>query len=87
MEAVAVRPDGRARFAREIIGGIRQTAPKLIIGVPIVNISAGSPYYNPHIQRPALFPPSDDYYRNSDAGEAVRKMMMKKEKKKNLKSA
>ena len=24
-------------------------------------ISAGSPYYNPHLQRPALFPPSDGY--------------------------
>jgi 2,4-dienoyl-CoA reductase-like NADH-dependent reductase (Old Yellow Enzyme family) len=24
-------------------------------------ISAGSPYYNPHIQRPALFPPLDGY--------------------------
>jgi hypothetical protein len=23
--------------------------------------TAGSPYYNPHIQRPALFPPSDGY--------------------------
>ena len=23
--------------------------------------SAGSPYYNPHLQRPALFPPSDGY--------------------------
>ncbi len=30
-------------------------------GVSVVNISAGSPYYNPHIQRPALFPPSDGY--------------------------
>ena len=26
-----------------------------------VNISGGSPYYNPHIQRPAIFPPSDGY--------------------------
>ena len=24
-------------------------------------ITGGSPYYNPHIQRPALFPPSDGY--------------------------
>ncbi len=24
-------------------------------------MSAGSPYYNPHLQRPALFPPSDGY--------------------------
>jgi NADPH2 dehydrogenase len=118
----------RSAFAREIIAGIRQVAPKLILGVrlsafdfvpfkpdpeqardgnlgpgipedfadclpykygfgidqgnpvqydlaetaqylkllkawgvAVVNISAGSPYYNPHIQRPALFPPSDGY--------------------------
>ena len=31
------------------------------LGVKIMNISAGSPYYNPHIQRPAIFPPSDGY--------------------------
>src|SRR5881394_2425957 len=30
-------------------------------GVKIVNLSAGSPYYNPHIQRPAIYPPSDGY--------------------------
>jgi NADPH2 dehydrogenase len=30
-------------------------------GVAVVNISCGSPYYNPHIQRPALYPPSDGY--------------------------
>jgi 2,4-dienoyl-CoA reductase-like NADH-dependent reductase (Old Yellow Enzyme family) len=24
-------------------------------------VTAGSPYYNPHIQRPALYPPSDGY--------------------------
>lgn len=30
-------------------------------GVVAVNLTAGSPYYNPHIQRPALFPPSDGY--------------------------
>ncbi|MCC7409337.1 MAG: hypothetical protein IT442_14835 [Phycisphaeraceae bacterium] len=29
--------------------------------IELVNLSAGSPYYNPHIQRPALFPPSDGY--------------------------
>ena len=29
------------------------------LGVKIVNLSAGSPYYNPHIQRPAAYPPSD----------------------------
>lgn len=30
-------------------------------GVAAANISCGSPYYNPHIQRPAIFPPSDGY--------------------------
>jgi 2,4-dienoyl-CoA reductase-like NADH-dependent reductase (Old Yellow Enzyme family) len=29
--------------------------------IPLVCISVGSPYYNPHFQRPALFPPSDGY--------------------------
>src|SRR6185503_8974239 len=31
------------------------------LGVTLVNLTAGSPYYNPHVQRPALFPPSDGY--------------------------
>ena len=31
------------------------------LGVTWLNVSAGSPYYVPHIQRPALFPPSDGY--------------------------
>lgn len=30
-------------------------------GVAAVSLSAGSPYYNPHILRPAAFPPSDGY--------------------------
>jgi 2,4-dienoyl-CoA reductase-like NADH-dependent reductase (Old Yellow Enzyme family) len=29
--------------------------------IRLVNITGGSPYYNPHIQRPALYPPSDGY--------------------------
>jgi NADPH2 dehydrogenase len=29
--------------------------------IRLVNLTAGSPYYNPHIQRPALYPPSDGY--------------------------
>jgi len=32
------------------------------LGIQLVNVSAGSPYYNPHLQRPALYPPSDGYY-------------------------
>ncbi len=31
------------------------------LGIQWVCVSAGSPYYNPHVQRPALFPPSDGY--------------------------
>jgi NADPH2 dehydrogenase len=31
------------------------------LGIQLVCVTAGSPYYNPHIQRPALFPPSDGY--------------------------
>ena len=30
-------------------------------GVAIINLTCGSPYYVPHIQRPAIFPPSDGY--------------------------
>jgi len=31
------------------------------MNIPLVNLTAGSPYYNPHLQRPALYPPSDGY--------------------------
>lgn len=31
------------------------------LGIRLVCTTAGSPYYNPHIQRPAMFPPSDGY--------------------------
>lgn len=31
------------------------------LGVKLVNLTAGSPYYNPHLQRPAAYPPSDGY--------------------------
>lgn len=31
------------------------------LGIDLVCLTAGSPYYNPHIQRPATFPPSDGY--------------------------
>lgn len=31
------------------------------LGISIVGTTAGSPYYNPHVQRPAFFPPSDGY--------------------------
>jgi 2,4-dienoyl-CoA reductase-like NADH-dependent reductase (Old Yellow Enzyme family) len=31
------------------------------LGIDLVCVTAGSPYYNPHITRPAMFPPSDGY--------------------------
>jgi 2,4-dienoyl-CoA reductase-like NADH-dependent reductase (Old Yellow Enzyme family) len=31
------------------------------LDIQLVNLSCGSPYYNPHIMRPAYFPPSDGY--------------------------
>lgn len=30
-------------------------------GVPVINVTLGSPYWNPHLQRPAAYPPSDGY--------------------------
>jgi 2,4-dienoyl-CoA reductase-like NADH-dependent reductase (Old Yellow Enzyme family) len=32
-----------------------------MLDVSMINISAASPYYNPHLTRPAYFPPSDGY--------------------------
>lgn len=31
------------------------------LDIRLVNVSAASPYYNPHLTRPAYFPPSDGY--------------------------
>ncbi len=31
------------------------------LGIPLVCLSLGCPYYNPHLTRPAMFPPSDGY--------------------------
>lgn len=41
------------------------------MGIRLVNLSAGSPYYNPHLQRPALYPPSDGYLPPEDPLETV----------------
>jgi len=45
------------------------------LGIRLVNISAGSPYYNPHVQRPALFPPSDGYLPPEDPLVGVARQM------------
>jgi len=45
------------------------------LDVRLVNISAGSPYYNPHIQRPASYPPSDGYASPEDPLVGVARQM------------
>ena len=49
---------------------LRETKQLLLLfadlGIDLVNLSAGSPYYNPHIQRPAAYPPSDGYQPHED---------------------
>jgi 2,4-dienoyl-CoA reductase-like NADH-dependent reductase (Old Yellow Enzyme family) len=45
------------------------------LDVRLVNISAGSPYYNPHIQRPASYPPSDGYSAPEDPLAGVARQM------------
>jgi 2,4-dienoyl-CoA reductase-like NADH-dependent reductase (Old Yellow Enzyme family) len=45
------------------------------LGIKLVNITAGSPYYNPHIQRPALYPPSDGYAPPEDPIAGVARQM------------
>jgi NADPH2 dehydrogenase len=45
------------------------------LGIALVNISAGSPYYNPHVQRPTLFPPSDGYLPPEDPLVGVARQM------------
>ena len=61
---------GKYRFAFGGDGtglGIDLTEPKQFmdllasLGIRMVCITAGSPYYNPHLTRPATFPPSDGY--------------------------
>ena len=62
-------PEGyRQAFGGDGTGlGIDLTEPIALLdllsglGVSMVCATAGSPYYNPHVQRPAFFPPSDGY--------------------------
>jgi 2,4-dienoyl-CoA reductase-like NADH-dependent reductase (Old Yellow Enzyme family) len=54
-------------FGGDGAGGIDLSEPAEFLrrctetGVGAVSITAGSPYYCPHVQRPAYFPPSDGY--------------------------
>ncbi len=51
----------------DILGEIKLDEPIALmkmmeaIGVELVNFSAASPYYNPHLTRPAFYPPCDGY--------------------------
>jgi NADPH2 dehydrogenase len=45
------------------------------LGIRLVNLTAGSPYYTPHIQRPALYPPSDGYQPPEDPLVGVARQM------------
>jgi NADPH2 dehydrogenase len=63
---------GVGRFAGEEVGFLRLCSR---LGVPIVNITAGSPYYCPHVQRPAQYPPSDAYLPPEDPLAGVARQM------------
>ncbi|MEW6071981.1 MAG: NADH:flavin oxidoreductase [Planctomycetota bacterium] len=41
------------------------------LGIRLVNLTLGSPYWCPHLQRPAAYPPSDGYLPPADPLEAV----------------
>jgi 2,4-dienoyl-CoA reductase-like NADH-dependent reductase (Old Yellow Enzyme family) len=45
------------------------------LGVALICVTAGSPYYCPHIQRPAYFPPSDGYQPPEDPLAGVARQM------------
>lgn len=55
--------------------------PKLFLSllrnlrIRLINISGGSPYYTPHIQRPAFYPPSDGYQPPEDPMIGVARQM------------
>jgi 2,4-dienoyl-CoA reductase-like NADH-dependent reductase (Old Yellow Enzyme family) len=67
-EPVAWQGDYPYAFGSDNRGlGIDLTEPNRFLDllealdIRLVCITGGSPYYNPHMQRPALFPPSDGY--------------------------
>jgi len=50
-----------APLERQLDEAIQFLALLRELDIHMVNLTAGSPYYVPHIMRPALFPPSDGY--------------------------
>lgn len=57
--AFGLDPDDPARI--DLSEPVALLRDLVALGVRLVNVTAGSPYYVPHVQRPALFPPSDGY--------------------------
>ncbi|GAB3221737.1 oxidoreductase [Spirosoma arcticum] len=61
--------------------GIDLAEPKALLalieslGIQLVCITGGSPYYNPHLMRPALFPPSDGYLPPEDPLLSVKRQL------------
>jgi len=47
--------DGALEESREVLAMLER------LGVRSICVTGGSPYYNPHVQRPAMFPPLDGY--------------------------
>ncbi len=56
--AFGADPSGRKEYLEESYLLLAELEK---LGIELLCTTAGSPYYNPHIQRPALFPPSDGY--------------------------
>ena len=61
--------------------GLDLAEPLAVVGllvehdVRLVNVTAGSPYYCPHVQRPAAFPPSDGYLPPEDPLAGVARLL------------
>jgi 2,4-dienoyl-CoA reductase-like NADH-dependent reductase (Old Yellow Enzyme family) len=49
------RMDAALDESRQVLAMLEQ------LGVRWISVTGGSPYYNPHVQRPAMFPPLDGY--------------------------
>jgi 2,4-dienoyl-CoA reductase-like NADH-dependent reductase (Old Yellow Enzyme family) len=64
------RPDEGLREGRDLLGVIEG------LGIKWVCITGGSPYYSPHVQRPAMFPPLDGYLPPEDPLRGVARQVL-----------
>jgi 2,4-dienoyl-CoA reductase-like NADH-dependent reductase (Old Yellow Enzyme family) len=67
--------DSRAPGAIDLAEPAAFVRDLLALGVSWVNATASSPYYAPHLQRPALFPPSDGYPPPEDPLQGVARLL------------